>query len=164
MEKLNLNKEPILNLNKDDNIGGQGVNEKITLDLNKNDEILNSNNLGEKVREVEESKSFYIIEQIPGYRSRKTLNMVVATLWYVFLLFGFTCNWESGDISLILEDAFTVALLLILTLLNANFKGIKDKLPIISSSKKSNRILGLVLYNIGLFTVYGLLLEAFALL
>lgn len=153
-----------MNLNKDDNIGGQGVNEKITLDLNKNDEILNSNNLGEKVREVEESKSFYIIEQIPGYRSRKTLNMVVATLWYVFLLFGFTCNWESGDISLILEDAFTVILLLILTFFNANFKGIKDKLPIISSSKKSNRILGLVLYNMGLFTVYGLLLEAFALL
>ena len=90
--------------------------------------------------------------------------MVVATLWYVFLLFGFTCNWESGDVNLILEDALTVALLLILTLLNANFKGIKDKLPIISSSKKSNRILGLVLYNMGLFTVYGLLLEAFALL
>ena len=153
-----------MNLNKDDNIGGQGVNEKITLDLNKNDEILNSNNLGEKVREVEESKSFYIIEQIPGYRSRKTLNMVVATLWYVFLLFGFTCNWESGDVNLILEDALTVALLLILTLLNANFKGIKDKLPIIRSSKKENRILALVLYNIGLFTVYGLFLEAFALL
>ena len=90
--------------------------------------------------------------------------MVVATLWYVFLLFGFTCNWESGDVNLILEDAFTVILLLILTFFNANFKGIKDKLPIIRGSKKENRILGLVLYNMGLFTVYGLLLEAFALL
>ncbi len=82
-------------------------------------------------------------------------------MWYSFLIFGLTANFEKGNIKLILEDIFFVSLLMLMTLLNCNFKGIIGILPITRSSKIYNKIGGLILYNILLFAIYGVILDIF---
>ena len=80
-------------------------------------------------------------------------------MWYSFLLFGFTVNFGTGDTKLILEDIYTASLLMLMTLLNCNFKGIMSILPITRSFKIYNKIGGLILYNILLFAIYGIMLD-----
>ena len=82
-----------------------------------------------------------------------------ASLWYLFLAFGFFFNWGSGDITLILEDIFVVALLLSFTLFNGNYKNIKSKLPLTRSNVKNRVIAGVIIYNIVIFMIYGIITE-----
>lgn len=155
--KIALNR--ILN-NEDNNknIKEYKVDEKITLNIKKDDGENQKNDFNNNI--VDEKKKFFsIIREIPGYRSKKASKIVIATLWYAFLVFGFTSNWGMGDIKLILEDAYISTLLLVFTLFNCNFKSVKEKLPLTRSLKRDNRIAGLILYNIAIFIVYAILLE-----
>lgn len=190
--KIALNK--ILNNNENNkNIKEFKVNEKITLNLKKdhNENQKNDfNNILEKVKEKtnclnnayiqdnvssldsieakksegEKNKLISIIREIPGYRSNNAKKIVIATLWYAFLVFGFTSNLGTGNIKLIFEDIALVIFFLAITLFNSNFKNIKDKLPITRNSKRENKIAGIIVYNIGMFAIYGICLDIFKLL
>ncbi|WP_342985555.1 serine/threonine-protein kinase [Clostridium saudiense] len=153
-EKLNLNKfggKKKVNLNKAD--------EKEKLNLNKIDkeENLNSNlNKGKKHKKINIISE---IKDLPGCGARNPFMILGASLWYLFLAFGFFCNWGSGDITLILEDIFVVALLLSFTLFNGNYKNIKSKLPLTRSNVKNRVIAGVIIYNIVIFMIYGIITE-----
>ena len=141
-------------------------NENIKLNLKKDNVIekkgtktLNDKK-GTKIK-YKKNKFFSIIGEIPGYRKKNIISIIIATLWYSFLIFGLTANFEKGNIKLILEDIFFVSLLMLMTLLNCNFKGIIGILPITRSSKIYNKIGGLILYNILLFAIYGVILDIF---
>ncbi|MCI9303515.1 serine/threonine-protein kinase [Clostridium sp.] len=136
-----------LNLKKDN-----GIEKKGTKTLN--------DKKGTKIK-YKKNKFFSIIGEIPGYRKKNIISIIIATLWYSFLIFGLTANFEKGNIKLILEDIFFVSLLMLMTLLNCNFKGIIGVLPITRSSKIYNKIGGLILYNILLFAIYGVILDIF---
>ncbi len=136
-----------LNLKKDNGIEKKGT------------KILNDKK-GTKIK-YKKNKLFSIIGEIPGYRKKNIISIIFATLWYSFLIFGLTANFEKGNIKLILEDIFFVSLLMLMTLLNCNFKGIIGILPITRSSKIYNKIGGLILYNILLFAIYGVILDIF---
>lgn len=136
-----------LNLKKDNGIEKKGT------------KILNDKK-GTKIK-YKKNKLFSIIGEIPGYRKKNIISIIIATLWYSFLIFGLTANFEKGNIKLILEDIFFVSLLMLMTLLNCNFKGIIGVLPITRSSKIYNKIGGLILYNILLFAIYGVILDIF---
>lgn len=136
-----------LNLKKDN-----GIEKKGTKTLN--------DKKGTKIK-YKKNKLFSIIGEIPGYRKKNIISIIIATLWYSFLIFGLTANFEKGNIKLILEDIFFVSLLMLMTLLNCNFKGIIGVLPITRSSKIYNKIGGLILYNILLFAIYGVILDIF---
>ncbi len=136
-----------LNLKKDNGIEKKGIK---TLNDKK----------GTKIK-YKKNKFFSIIGEIPGYRKKNIISIIIATLWYSFLIFGLTANFEKGNIKLILEDIFFVSLLMLMTLLNCNFKGIIGILPITRSSKIYNKIGGLILYNILLFAIYGVILDIF---
>lgn len=136
-----------LNLKKDNGIEKKGIK---TLNDKK----------GTKIK-YKKNKFFSIIGEIPGYRKKNIISIIIATLWYSFLIFGLTANFEKGNIKLILEDIFFVSLLMLMTLLNCNFKGIIGVLPITRSSKIYNKIGGLILYNILLFAIYGVILDIF---
>lgn len=153
-EKLNLNKfgrKKKVNLNKAD--------EKEKLNLNKIDkeENLNSNlNKGKKHKKINIISE---IKDLPGCGARNPFMILGASLWYLFLAFGFFGNWGSGDITLILEDIFVVALLLSFTLFNGNYKNIKSKLPLTRSNVKNRVIAGVIIYNIVIFMIYGIITE-----
>ena len=136
-----------LNLKKDNGIEKKGT------------KILNDKK-GTKIK-YKKNKLFSIIGEIPGYRKKNIISIIFTTLWYSFLIFGLTANSEKGNIKLILEDIFFVSLLMLMTLLNCNFKGIIGILPITRSSKIYNKIGGLILYNILLFAIYGVILDIF---
>ena len=153
-EKLNLNKfggKKKVNLNKAD--------EKEKFNLNKIDkeENLNSNlNKGKKHKKINIISE---IKDLPGCGARNPFMILGASLWYLFLAFGFFGNWGSGDITLILEDIFVVALLLSFTLFNGNYKNIKSKLPLTRSNVKNRVIAGVIIYNIVIFMIYGIITE-----
>lgn len=141
-------------------------NENIKLNLKKDNVIerkgtktLNDKK-GTKIK-YKKNKFFSIIGEIPGYRKKNIISIIIATLWYSFLIFGLTANFEKGNIKLILEDIFFVSLLMLMTLLNCNFKGIIGVLPITRGPKIYNKIGGLILYNILLFAIYGVILDIF---
>ncbi|WP_304680967.1 serine/threonine-protein kinase [uncultured Clostridium sp.] len=147
-------------------LSGKDKNENIKLNLKKDNGIekkgiktLNDKK-GKKIK-YKKNKFFSIIGEIPGYRKKNIISIIIATLWYSFLIFGLTANFEKGNIKLILEDIFFVSLLMLMTLLNCNFKGIIGVLPITRSSKIYNKIGGLILYNILLFAIYGVILDIF---
>ena len=99
------------------------------------------------------------MKDLPGCGARNPFMILGASLWYLFLAFGFFCNWGSGDITLILEDIFVVALLLSFTLFNGNYKNIKSKLPLTRSNVKNRVIAGVIIYNIVIFMIYGIITE-----
>ncbi len=147
-------------------LSGKDKNENIKLNLKKDNGIekkgtktLNDKK-GTKIK-YKKNKFFSIIGEIPRYRKKNIISIIIATLWYSFLIFGLTANFEKGNIKLILEDIFFVSLLMLMTLLNCNFKGIIGILPITRSSKIYNKIGGLILYNILLFAIYGVILDIF---
>lgn len=155
-------KELQIDLNKI--LSGKEKNENIKLNLKKDNGIekKGTKNLNDKKGtkiKYKKNKFFSIIGEIPGYRKKNIISIIIATLWYSFLLFGFTVNFGMGDTKLILEDIYTASLLMLMTLLNCNFKGIMSILPITRSFKIYNKIGGLILYNILLFAIYGIMLD-----
>lgn len=149
-QKMNLNEfaeKEKLNLNK--------VDEKEKFNLDKIDEA-ERGNLNKKKKKF---SIIAIIKDLPGYRRKNPLIILVASLWYFFLGFGLFCNWGTGDVSLMLEDLAMVVMLLSFTFLNGNYKNIKRKLPLIRSDKKGTSIAGIVIYNFIIFFIGGFLLE-----
>lgn len=99
------------------------------------------------------------VKELPGYRTKNPLIILVASIWYFFLVFGFCCNWGTGNISLMLEDAVMASILLIFTLFNGNYKNIKSKLPLTNRNEIGSKIVGHIIYNFLLFVALGFLLE-----
>ena len=114
---------------------------------------------GLEKKQKNDNKLLSIIESIPGFRAKNPKKMVLAVLWYMFLIFGLTSNWSSGNLGLILEDLNLVILLLGFTLFNCNFNGIKNKLPIIRKKDRESKTAGILIYNILIFVIFGVLLE-----
>lgn len=114
---------------------------------------------GLEKKQKNDNKLLSIIESIPGFRAKNPKKMVLAVLWYMFLIFGLTSNWSSGNLGLILEDLNLVILLLGFTLFNCNFNGIKNKLPIVRKKDRESKTAGILIYNILIFVIFGVLLE-----
>lgn len=113
---------------------------------------------GEKEKNVFK-KIISKLKELPGYRTKNPLIILVASIWYFFLVFGFCCNWGTGNMSLILEDAVMAPILFITTLFNGNYKNIKSNLPLTKRNDRGSKIVGNILYNFLLFVVCGVLLE-----
>lgn len=94
-----------------------------------------------------------VIRQIPGFRRRNPIIILIAFLWYLFLGFAMLTSFENFSIALLLENTSMVSMLLAMTFLNANFKGIKKRLPLLRSNNKVSIIVGLIIYNIILLLV-----------
>lgn len=114
---------------------------------------------GLEKKQKNDNKLLSIIKSIPGFRSKNPKKMVLAVLWYMFLIFGLTSNWSSRNLGLILEDLNLVILLLGFTLFNCNFNGIKNKLPIVRKKDRESKTAGILIYNILIFVIFGVLLE-----
>lgn len=102
----------------------------------------------------EKLKSKYLIDKIPGFRSGKKLNMVIATLWYLFLIMGLIV---SNSPKILLENGGTILILLTLFLLYTNFLDIKSKLPMIRSDNEVIKIIGYFIYSFIIFMGLGLI-------
>ncbi|MBW4864021.1 MAG: protein kinase, partial [Paeniclostridium sp.] len=100
----------------------------------------------------EKLKSKYLIDKIPGFRSGKKLNMVIATLWYLFLIMGLIV---SNSPKMLLENGCTMLILLALFLLYTNFLDIKSKLPMIRSDNEVIKIIGYFIYSFIIFMGFG---------
>lgn len=117
--------------------------------------------LEEKKNLTKFNKILGLLKEIPGFRSRSIIKMILATLWYLFLVIGLCTTFEEFSIANLLENISMVAMLLSMTLLNANFKDIKNKLPLLNSSDKKQVTIGLIIYNFILFMIGGGLLSYF---
>lgn len=121
------------------------------------------NNIGSREHEDNNKRNIItnilsIIKDLPGYKGKNPLYMVLATLWYAFLTFGFFMNFGTGDIKSILEDVLVASLLFSLTLFNGNYKNIKDKLPLTRSNKSGERKAGIIIYNLVIVIAFGIFL------
>lgn len=93
---------------------------------------------------------------LPGFRSRNKLNMMLAILWYLFLITGLV--FVDSTITFI-GNILVIGLLLSLSLLYTNFLNIKSKLPMIRSKERYFSIFGYIIYSFILFMIFGLGLE-----
>lgn len=107
------------------------------------------------------SKIIGVLKEMPGFRSKSIVKMILATLWYLFLIIGLCTTFEEFSIANLLENISMVSMLFSMTLLNANFKNIKNKLPLLNSSDKLQVKSGLIVYNFILFMIGGGLLSYF---
>ena len=90
---------------------------------------------------------------IPGFRSGKKFNMVIAVLWYLFLLSGLLVSENTKGL---IENIFIVGMLLTLSLLYSNFLDVKYKLPMIRSKNLYLNIFGYFIYSFIIFMGFGL--------
>lgn len=93
---------------------------------------------------------------LPGFRSRNKLNMMLAILWYLFLITGIVF---VDSTTTFIENILVIGLLLSLFLLYTNFFNIKSKLPMIRSKERYFSIFGYIIYSFILFMIFGLGLE-----
>ena len=143
--------------NKENNYGKDKNNEEYKF----NGKIDEKNEFKQRANKIKENRFLKIIKQIPGFRGKNPIKMLVAFLWYFFLGFGMLTSFENFSIPLLLENTSMVAMLLSMTFLNANFKDIKKKLPLLRSNNKTSVIIGLIIYNLILLLIGGGLLNFF---
>lgn len=125
------------------------------------EQLYEKNEFKKSKNEIKENIFLKVVKQIPGFRGKNPIKILLAFLWYSFLGFGILITFESFSIALLLENISVVAMLLSMTFLNTNFKDIKNKLPLLRSNNKYSRIIGLIIYNLILFLVGGGLLSFF---
>lgn len=95
--------------------------------------------------------------KLPGFKSNILFFKIIGSIWYIILAMSLLGFFEEEPISKDrIETIMLVIFMFLLTLLYGNYRDIKSKLPIISSSNILIRLLGYVIYTIGLFIVYGL--------
>lgn len=93
------------------------------------------------------SRVVYELGELPGYRLRFFPFMVIATLWYAFLLFG---AFHAISIS----NLAIATMFFLMTLLNGNYKSIHERNRLLAN----HRVVGLFVYNVVIFVVGGLFL------
>lgn len=82
--------------------------------------------------------------QLPGYRGRFFPFKLLATFWYLFLLFGAFHQITRSNLAM-------ASMLLLFTLLNGNYKGIWYK----NLFLRKSLTLGLIVYNCLIFMFFG---------
>lgn len=87
------------------------------------------------------------LHQIPGYRGRVWSFKIIATLWYAFLLFGAFHAISLSNIAM-------ASMLLMMTLLNGNYKNIWSRNRLL----RDNKMVGLMFYNFIIFIGFGMFL------
>lgn len=114
------------------------------------------NNYDRKIENTRANKSIkkeeHILKQIPGFRSGKLKNMILSTLWYLFLIFAL---FIAQNVRELLENITMVIMLLSMFFLYTNFLDINKKLPLTRSLDRKIRIVGYWLYSIIIFLVFG---------
>lgn len=126
-----------------------------------NEELDEKNEFKQRENEIKQNRFLIIMRQIPGFRRKNPIIIFLASLWYLFLGFGILTTFENFSIALLLENISMVSMLLAMTFLNANFKDIKKRLPLLRSNNKNSIIVGLIIYNLILLFVGGGLLSFF---
>lgn len=109
-----------------------------------------------KTLNINTKKSNSLWDILPGFRSRNKLNMMLAILWYLFLITGIVF---VDSTTTFIENILVIGLLLSLFLLYTNFLNIKSKLPMIRSKERYFSIFGYIIYSFILFMIFGLGLE-----
>ncbi|OSB12427.1 hypothetical protein B2H97_04850 [Paraclostridium bifermentans] len=117
--------------------------------------LINSDN-DIKYLNINMKKNNNLWDILPGFRSRNKLNMMLAILWYLFLITGLV--FVDSTITFI-GNVLVIGLLLSLFLLYTNFLNIKSKLPMIRSKERYFSIFGYIIYSFILFMIFGLGLE-----
>lgn len=116
------------------------------------------NDLLKRCRKYDTGKRDYASPKLPGFNSNLLIFRVIGFLWYSLLaliLLGFLDKEpvSRGRVS----DIIFSLLAFSLTLLYGNYKDIKSRLPIVSSSKPMVQLLGYILYTVVLFTIFGII-------
>lgn len=104
------------------------------------------------------SKSYNTHSKLPGFKSNIFLFKIIGSLWYTILLMAILGFFEEEPISKDRIASITLVLFIFaLTLLYGNYKDVKSKLALINSPNIFIRLLGYVLYTVGLFIIYGII-------
>lgn len=112
----------------------------------------------DKVKEQITIKSFYKV--VPGFRTNKVWKIILASLVYLFLLFGLFSGTGSEGVKMpFIENLAIVVLSLLLIFLYSNFLEVKEKFPLLKSNNRLKNLLGYFLYTIIIIIMSGLLLE-----
>lgn len=111
-----------------------------------------------EIKDKKEYKEEKILKNIPGFRSGNVLYMILASIWYLFLVFGLFIH---KNITELIINTIVIITLLSIYLIYTNFLNIKDKLPIIRSNKKATKIFGYWLYTIVILFLAGGLISLF---
>ncbi|MGL4773126.1 MAG: hypothetical protein ACRC2K_06110, partial [Clostridium sp.] len=139
---------------------------KTTVDINEtpwrngNNKVHNENRFFRNMENRKEApvinrKKKYHENRLPGFRSGKIVNMVLAGFWYFFICFGQTV-YDNGFTLKEFFDNLGVGILLFgYTLLFANYRNLQGRMPLIKKNKKA----GLILYSVIIFLICGLLME-----
>ena len=97
--------------------------------------------------------------RLPGFRSNKTRLKFLASLWYgVLLLIGLGFFTEELSSKNRVSDIVLALFFFIITLFLGNYKGLKAKLPLLSSKRFLIQLLGYGLYLFILLLIVGFLL------
>lgn len=145
LDEIKRKEDKIINVVKRNNINKL---KEITKDLKEED----------KVKEQITIKSFYKV--VPGFRTNKVWKIILASLVYLFLLFGLFSGTGSEGVKMpFIENLAIVVLSLLLIFLYSNFLEVKEKFPLLKSNNRLKNLLGYFLYTIIIIIMSGLLLE-----
>lgn len=102
-------------------------------------------------------------KHIPGFRTGHTWKMVVALLGYIFMAFGlFTPPTEGVKMNNIENFFANFFLIFPAFIIFTNLCGIWSKLPLLKSSSKGTRKVGIVVYIFVCIMIYGIYTEIFS--
>lgn len=110
-----------------------------------------------KVRKINKNP----IRNIPGFRRGNLLLVLIAAIWYLFLIYGITSSLMEGNMQKVPKDFIVGSLLILYTLLYSNFLNVHDKLPLLKEANKYKKLLGFVLYTLLLLIIGGIILAFF---
>lgn len=131
------------------------VDENIDFNKYAIDSNLKSNNINESNYIKRNSDNKSLLKKIPGFRRTKIINMILASLLYLFLIFAL---FIAQSFTEFIENIVMIIMILSMFFILTNFLNIKEKLPIIKSKNKSISILGYFIYmNIIFFVCGGIL-------
>lgn len=99
--------------------------------------------------------------KLPGFKSGNLIFKILGFLWYGFLvLAAFGSLTEETTIESRITDVLIVLFLFSATLLLGNYRDIKTRLPLLSSSNFLIRIIGHALYLLLLFLIFAFMLPS----
>jgi len=92
---------------------------------------------------------------MPGFRSGKKINEIIATLWYLILGTGL---FFYNNISQLIDNIIIITMCLSLFFMYTNFLDIKSKLPFLRSNSNIKQLFGYTIYSFVIIMALGSML------
>lgn len=112
-------------------------------------------------KQIKYKKSKIFIKNLPGFRRKNPFYILVASLWYIFLVFGILMNIGKKSFFYIIGDISMGISLLGLTFLYGNYNNVQARLPLVRDNNKNMRIVGFTIYTFTIVIFAGMMLEIF---